>query len=387
MKIGISSIIMVLFALLSHAQTRTVTSATCGSCKKAVSASSKVGDRCPHCGVRWGYENSTTTSVPNSQLYFNYNQKSTESKSYNQSKSSYTTKTKSSPFASYSKQEMENWLEEKLNKYQKERISCFQNFKCRTDSEYEFKLDGTFLIIKYNHDNIVDKVEYLPLYDFSYVSSKYNEISISNSKTIAGSSNGSNKSLTSFITIGFDTESENNIIENIESAFLRLKNLYKRPISEELPNISFKSDINKPTVSETQDWILSKLNTYTSKKFGCSSNEYSISNPYFSFSGFNLLLKYNNDFNEVFTITIPVCECENGHISIFYPNKFTSCNYSFSSPKENIIKTFNGKSISLESINLEINLKKEDDLFKRLQKAFKNLKSYCPTITKRNEKF
>jgi tRNA(Ile2) C34 agmatinyltransferase TiaS len=56
MKIGINLIIAVLFALLSHAQTRTVTSATCGSCKKAVSASSQVGDRCPHCGVRWGYE-------------------------------------------------------------------------------------------------------------------------------------------------------------------------------------------------------------------------------------------------------------------------------------------------------------------------------------------
>ncbi len=54
-------LIFFLFLLLTYSwafsQTRTVTSATCGSCKKSVPASSKVGDRCPHCGVRWGYEN------------------------------------------------------------------------------------------------------------------------------------------------------------------------------------------------------------------------------------------------------------------------------------------------------------------------------------------
>lgn len=29
---------------------------SCGACGKSVSSSSKVGDRCPHCGVKWGYE-------------------------------------------------------------------------------------------------------------------------------------------------------------------------------------------------------------------------------------------------------------------------------------------------------------------------------------------
>jgi hypothetical protein len=28
----------------------------CGACKKEVPASSKVGDSCPHCSVRWGWE-------------------------------------------------------------------------------------------------------------------------------------------------------------------------------------------------------------------------------------------------------------------------------------------------------------------------------------------
>lgn len=42
----------------------TTVSKNCGSCSKPVSSDSRVGMRCPHCGVRWGYENSTrSTSV------------------------------------------------------------------------------------------------------------------------------------------------------------------------------------------------------------------------------------------------------------------------------------------------------------------------------------
>jgi uncharacterized protein YgiM (DUF1202 family) len=38
-------------------------SKSCGSCQKPVSAYSEVGDYCPHCGVRWGYENTSTRYV------------------------------------------------------------------------------------------------------------------------------------------------------------------------------------------------------------------------------------------------------------------------------------------------------------------------------------
>lgn len=49
-----------------HAQTYTTESKNCGSCGKTVSNNSRVGMRCPHCGVRWGYENeSRTTSYEN----------------------------------------------------------------------------------------------------------------------------------------------------------------------------------------------------------------------------------------------------------------------------------------------------------------------------------
>lgn len=40
----------------------TTVSKSCGSCGGAVSSNSCVGMRCPHCGVRWGYENTTTST-------------------------------------------------------------------------------------------------------------------------------------------------------------------------------------------------------------------------------------------------------------------------------------------------------------------------------------
>jgi predicted RNA-binding Zn-ribbon protein involved in translation (DUF1610 family) len=53
-----------------HAQSRkrTKLSANCGKCGRAVAATSRVGQRCPHCGVVWGRENTTTTTSPS---YYN----------------------------------------------------------------------------------------------------------------------------------------------------------------------------------------------------------------------------------------------------------------------------------------------------------------------------
>ena len=49
-------------------------SKSCGSCHRAVSIDSRVGMYCPHCGVRWGYENETKKNSSN----FNYNYNSYE---------------------------------------------------------------------------------------------------------------------------------------------------------------------------------------------------------------------------------------------------------------------------------------------------------------------
>lgn len=45
-----------------NAQSYSVESKSCGSCGKPVASTSTIGMRCPHCGVRWGYENENTTT-------------------------------------------------------------------------------------------------------------------------------------------------------------------------------------------------------------------------------------------------------------------------------------------------------------------------------------
>jgi hypothetical protein len=47
---------------ISLSQSYKTESKSCGSCYKAVSINSRIGDYCPHCGVRWGYENTTKSS-------------------------------------------------------------------------------------------------------------------------------------------------------------------------------------------------------------------------------------------------------------------------------------------------------------------------------------
>jgi hypothetical protein len=57
-KIFFTSIFMLLLTpVFSQMYTE---SKSCGSCGKEVPITSRIGMRCPHCNVRWGYENSST---------------------------------------------------------------------------------------------------------------------------------------------------------------------------------------------------------------------------------------------------------------------------------------------------------------------------------------
>ncbi len=71
----------------------TTQSKSCGSCKKEVSINSTVGMRCPHCGVRWGYENQhTTTSYKYETPKYNDSYSAYEDYSYKGDRKMTTTK-------------------------------------------------------------------------------------------------------------------------------------------------------------------------------------------------------------------------------------------------------------------------------------------------------
>jgi hypothetical protein len=66
-------------------------SSSCGSCSKPVSVNSSIGDYCPHCGVRWGYENNTKSTKKS----YEYNVKTNNSpKSSSQNNYSYSSNRK-----------------------------------------------------------------------------------------------------------------------------------------------------------------------------------------------------------------------------------------------------------------------------------------------------
>jgi uncharacterized protein YgiM (DUF1202 family) len=58
MKYLITTLTFTLLSVVTlFSQTYTISSKSCGSCGKEVSSGAKIGQRCPHCNVKWGYEN------------------------------------------------------------------------------------------------------------------------------------------------------------------------------------------------------------------------------------------------------------------------------------------------------------------------------------------
>jgi hypothetical protein len=404
-KIAIPCFIILIcyIPFISFSQNTTL-SKRCGKCQKTVSINSKIGDYCPHCGVRWGYENTSTSTINNSNSgkslnYYNSNTTSNNKFSQKtQTKNSVLNKPKTNPFNSYSKQQTEKWLEEKLNRYVQKRVYCPDGTlstimpHCITYDDYECKLDGTYLIVKYSYDNKYDKFEYLPIYDFNSASGESYEsvINISNSKFIVPPFDyKSRKDLVSSVSLGFKNNSEENLVKNIQFAFAHLKTFYRYPLGSDLPEVSFKSDENKATLEDTKNWILTKLNAYIADKFEVHSSccFYKVSSPSFSFLNLNLVMQYYDITNRIVTVTIPICDCYVGEITSNNRNDFSGSNYRFYSQKENILQEDWSGQRTIDFMNLKVSFNKEEDLFTRMQKAFKNLKSYCPSPTKQKEIF
>jgi len=396
----------------TNAQTTTTVSKKCGKCQKPVSSSSKVGDTCPHCGVRWGYENTTTSSTTvNRPSYNNYIDIYSPSSTRVNNTSTKTTQNnppaKPNPFASYSKQMTEQWLMERLKSYARKRVYCSDDpilriGGCTTYDDYEFKFEGDYLIVKYNYNNDHDEIVYVPIYDFNYAYGKSygSDFSIStNSNTMYEvNKKYDTKRVTNFLSIGFKNDSETDLIENIEFAFKQLKKYHRKPTSNLLPQFTSASEENRPTKETTQSWLISKLNAY-SKTSSSFSLDYSsaTSNYSFSFSGDFLVItceesstlksQYGNvDSKTKYTYYVPICDASFDRASSGPYDKTITC--KFNSYKNPIIRqTNNGSRTTVNDVGLNIDLYKENDLFDRMKKAIKNLKSFCPNSIKTNEPF
>ncbi|RZK05200.1 MAG: hypothetical protein EOO46_16015 [Flavobacterium sp.] len=403
----------------SFAQTTTTVSKKCGKCGKSVSINSKIGDICPHCGVRWGYENSTTTSTtvvrPKYENYIDiYSPYTSSAKTSTTKNTNNTTPPKPNPFASYSKQMTEQWLLQRFKQYAKKRVYCSTDpilsiGGCTTYDDFEFKFDSEYLIVKYNYNNEYVTVVYIPLYDFSYAYGKDygSDFSISTTSNTMYEVNkkDNSKRAINYISIGFKNDAETDLIDNIEFALKNLKKYYKKPTTSYLPEFISQSEINKPSLSETQSWILSKLNSYQKNLSigsydGSSSNSYS--NFTFSFSGYNMIINFketsslraygnDNTWTHYYTVTVPICEC-----SFYRPSNnrgvgamtYGGGNFGFSSSRKSITKTEQGRSTEYaSSFDISIDFDRENDLFNRLQKAFNTLKTYCPTQVRPKEAF
>ncbi len=75
MKTLIVTIIITILNLVSfevNAQSYTSESKRCGSCRMEVSVNSRVGMKCPHCGVIWGKENTNYSTKTNTSYNYDY---------------------------------------------------------------------------------------------------------------------------------------------------------------------------------------------------------------------------------------------------------------------------------------------------------------------------
>ncbi len=380
----IATVAFLFISCLIYSQTTTTESKSCGACGKAVSIYSKVGDTCPHCGVRWGEENTRTTTVKSPT----YNLPSTSYPNYSNSNtypspSNSIEKKKPNPFANKSKDYTITWLDEKLKTYKKDYVNCssdFGTYSCLEYKDYDFKFQSGYLIVKYNYKEN-DIVNYIPLYDINYAYGKSysNDFSIStNAKTIISINKTTNKKeYDNYIQIGFEASRETGLMDKIIQAFEKIANESTKPTNSILPTYTTEMDTNRPTSYETKEWILSKF-----RKYGSSEFTYNI-------SGWNLILQ--KDINNNYygrTYTIPLCDCSVYQINNTY-NFNKRENFAISSRNKSIINQSNyqNKTFYNDKVELVFELGREKDLIDRINKALNNLKYYCPEKSVSKEKF
>ena len=233
----------------SFAQTYTSNSKSCGKCGNSVSVNSKIGDRCPHCGVTWGRENTQTSTSTYSSPNPSYNYLNTPSTSIKKSTVQKQVKDEDEvDNSTASKSETESWILEKLktNTPQKyyDSMRLFDDLYSLTplsgwyNMNYNYSFDNYNLIIHFEREldkNITRYKIVIPIYDIYRVYEYEGDLWITtNNKTIVDHNLSKNtKTVTTVFTTDFNVHSETDLCKRLHKAFLHLKKFYKKPISTE----------------------------------------------------------------------------------------------------------------------------------------------------------
>jgi len=225
-------------------QSYTTTSKNCGKCGRSVSANSKIGAKCPYCGVVWGSENTHTST--SSQKYLN--QIPTKSNSKKQP----VRNEEDVDNSTASKSQTENWILVKLRTNTPKRY--YDNYTSKNNMipleerrptgwynmNYYYTFDNNNLIVEYEkeEENGGKMTKYkikIPIYDIDMVFESKGDFFISTKKsTITYYNLTDNRKFVSgsFFT-NLNTYSETDLCKRLSKAFIHLKKFYRKPPATE----------------------------------------------------------------------------------------------------------------------------------------------------------
>ena len=108
-----------------------------------------------------------------------------------------------------------------------------------------------------------------------------------------------------------------------------------------------------------------------------------------TFNNFNLYIYcYANNSNYKFIIPLCNASIKKPNDQYFNVDNINECTVEFYTPIKVIEKyTDNSEKSFIKSVQLKIDLERENDLFDRLNKSLNILKSYCPKNLYNNEIF
>ncbi len=263
--------LLCLISIISFSQTNISQSKSCGKCHKQVSINSKTGDICPYCGVKWGYQNTNSTTI-NKKTYspsLYYYSPSPTNIPNSSTTSSKPNKENTVQSKNVSQSETKDWILSKLDKCIEQNCSLntlqqtLNTGERITISNISFYFEGCFLVINYRktRKNIskydqssfyIDVKEKIPIYSSdivfnnlykdpypsfnNYASDKirfYSKI-----KNIEIQETHENGKIYNSLSIGsqeicIDFDLEENLYNRILKAFTHLKTFCPPPVSNE----------------------------------------------------------------------------------------------------------------------------------------------------------